>query len=220
MPQTHIVLRADILNSPEDQMKSECTSVKVIPDKSNYWTPVMYFINQNGTFSPMKSYVRIYYQLRNSTGPITAFPPGMRIISGLGGRRDAGAKQTQGVELTMDAYLGKSTNRQYLPNGTHHPDPPGNEYIQMNIRFPNCGWANQSLDSDDHFSHMSWPVNGNGLWQTNARTCPESHPINYPQIFIETFSYLTDEMRAQWRADRTNVVMSNGDTTGITWHGE
>jgi hypothetical protein len=219
--QLQVLPNTGLLNSPEDQQKSECTTVKVTADKSNYWTPILYWINKNNTYTAMTGGTRIYYMLHNKTGPITAFPEGMRIISGTAAKRDPGAEAAQGVRLTLEAYIANATgNAQYLPNSTTHPDPPGQDYVQMNIYFPNCGWANQSLDSPDHFSHMTWEVNGGGKWQVNSRTCPASHPIMYPQIFIETFWHLDERMRKEWRRDVPNFILSNGDVTGMTFHGD
>jgi hypothetical protein len=189
----------------------------VTGDRSNYWTPVLYWINDDSSFTAMTADTRISYKLRNATGPITGFPPGLRMVSGLPVYRDAGAVQSHGVRLTLDTDMNISTNELYLPNGTTYPAPPA-DYVQMTIIFPNCGWANQSLDAWDHFSHMSWPVHA-GDWQMDAGTYPESHPVNYPQIVIEASFYLEPWMKAEYKAATLNFAISNGDTTGVTWHG-
>lgn len=166
---------------------------------------------------------RIYYLLNNSTGPLVAFPPGLRMVSGLAMRRDPGAKQAQGIQLTLDAYLKVPENKQFIPNGTVHPDPPGQGYVQLNVRFPNCGWANQSLDSWDHFSHMSWSTGGGGqaAWlPEGGDRCPDTHPVRYPQLFIESFYHLEPWQRDQWNRTGPSVILANGDTTGATFHGD
>jgi hypothetical protein len=42
-------------------LKSECTSVNIVIDKSNYWTPALYYINPNGTLSPLNGDTLVYY---------------------------------------------------------------------------------------------------------------------------------------------------------------
>lgn len=211
-----------MLNDPQDQLdKSHCSTVKVLADKSNYWVPALYFINPNGTYSMLNGEPRIYYLLDfDKSQPLAAFPPGLHMISGLAMRRDPGAKQAQGIQLTVDAYLNVPTNNQFIPNGTVHPDPPGQGYVQLNVRFPNCGWANQSLDSWDHFSHMAWSVNDKGEWDPMGRKCPDTHPIRYPQIFLENFYRLEPWQKDQWNRTGPSVILANGDTTGATFHGD
>lgn len=40
------------------------------------------------------------------------------------------------------------------------------------------------------------------------------------QINVETFFELNDEQRANWRTDKPNMVLANGDVTGATFHGD
>lgn len=194
----------------------------MLADKSNYWVPALYFINPNGTYSMLNGEVRIYYLLdKDKSKTLAAFPPGLHMISGLAMRRDPGAVQAQGIQLTVDAYLNVPTNDQFIPNGTVHPDPPGQGYVQLNVRFPNCGWANQSLDSADHFSHMAWSLTEQDEWgAVTGERCPDTHPIRYPQIFLENFYRLEPWQKDQWNKTGPSVILANGDTTGATSHGD
>jgi hypothetical protein len=175
----------NILNTPAEQAHAECSSTKVTADMSSYWSPLLYWINRNGTYSAMATSYRIYYFLDYNRGKITAFPQGFRMIAGLATRRDAGSQRTYGLGIhTVGAG---PSNGQYLPNGTVHPNAPSQ--VQLSITFPACGWANQSLDSWDHFSHMAYPIHdavgGDQEWAGNSNICPDTHPIRYPTIKCE-----------------------------------
>lgn len=207
----------DVLSSPDEMQRAHCSSTKVSADKSNYWTPTLYFMWPNGTYTPLTSGTRIYYDLRPSDGgqKVTPFPRGLRMLSGLAMFRDEGAEQAQGVRI--------SYNRDHNPNPKFMP----RKYAQapnqviMSIFFPRCGLPDQRLDSEDHFSHMAHPVSGN-LHEYNVASdkCPDTHPIMYPKVLIETLFEVTDEMKKQWNPNDSNFILSNGDVTGVTYHGD
>jgi len=71
-------------NQP-DSMNSKCTSFPISVDKSNYWHPKPYWINNNGTsFTPLPISNRVYY-IREKNSPndwIRPFPEGLRMIVG------------------------------------------------------------------------------------------------------------------------------------------
>jgi hypothetical protein len=71
-------------NQP-DLMKSSCSSFPISADKSNYWHPTPYWINNNGTsFTPLPLFERIYYirEKNSPNDPIRPFPEGLRMITG------------------------------------------------------------------------------------------------------------------------------------------
>jgi len=68
-----------------DSMKSACSSFPISADKSNYWHPSSYWINNNGTsFTPMPLFERIYYvrEKNSPNDPVQPFPEGLRMITG------------------------------------------------------------------------------------------------------------------------------------------
>jgi hypothetical protein len=213
------------LNTPEEQLAADCTTVQIGDDKSNYWAPSLYWINPNGTYTLLPHTIKIYYKFQTSPQKTHAFPPGLRMITGLAMRRDPGHPASQSTRINMSPYINNDPpyNHQFLPNGTiYGPTPPTQPYIHINIAFPYCGRADQQLDSDDHWSHMSWGIDQNGDWDTanNKGRCPESHPILYPRIFLENFYHISDDMKAQWNATGPSLILSNGDTTGVTFHAD
>ncbi|TXT07327.1 hypothetical protein VHUM_03047 [Vanrija humicola] len=214
------------LLEPGEQQKAVCTNTKIQADKSNYWFPLMYFHNANGSYSAVDHSSRIYYFGTNNGAKMHAFPPGLRMIAGLATKRAPWDIRAQGHSL--DVYFDSASNvpdiiMKFLPNSTTHTSPP--KTIDLALTFPSCGWANQSLDSDDHFSHMTWPirVNNDGTTDIDPRgsICPDTHPIKYPIIHSEMLYEVDQAMQDQWgKTGRSEFVLSNGDTTGLTYHGD
>lgn len=207
----------DVLNSPEEMQRAHCSSTKISADKSNYWTPNLYFMWPNGTYTALTSNTRIYYDLRPSDAgqKVTPFPDGLRMLSGMAMDRDEGAEQAQGVRI--------SYNRDHNPTPKFLPrkrDQAPNQVI-MSIFFPRCGLAEQLLDSPDHFSHMAHPVSGvKNEYNVASDKCPDTHPIMYPKVLIETLFEVTAEMKEKWNPNDSNFILSNGDVTGLSYHGD
>ena len=71
-------------NQP-DLMKSACSTFPISVDKSNYWHPTPYWINNNGSsFTPLPIEDRVYYirEQNSPNDPIQPFPEGLRMIVG------------------------------------------------------------------------------------------------------------------------------------------
>lgn len=201
------------INQPAVQQEAACTSVSVVDDKSNYWHPTMYYIHDNNTFEAMLPMTRIYYFQRNETATV-AWPPGMRVVSGDGMYRDEKSIKSFGIEMHCDSQ--EATPRT-LPQGDKYSFCKG---VTLNIHFPSCGWANKSLDSADHFSHLTWALDDAGNWDTRGKKCPDSHPIHYPAIMLNSVYYFDDADGKHWRAGKNNWIMSNGDLDGGSFHAD
>jgi hypothetical protein len=204
-------------------LNAECTTAVVGADKSNYWTPTLYYIHDNGTFEAMTPFnTRIYYFTRNETD-MNPFPPGLRMVSGTAMSRDTSDMRMRGVELhcgngAPDVFT------PWLPNGTSHPN--GCNDLHVGLRFPSCGLASGALDSENHFDHMSWPIESldygpeGPVYNPNGPLCPPSHPIKYPTMFVQAFYKFDPKYGRPWRAGKNNVVFSNGDMLGPSFHGD
>ncbi|CAE6422081.1 unnamed protein product [Rhizoctonia solani] len=218
--------------SPDTLQQAKCSSTMVQDDKSNYWSPLLYYNHGNGSYSPVLSSTRIYYFLKpgNGTVPVKAFPRGFRMMGG--GYSDhrpqdypprgelnydqqkaldprinaikwgcsAGAVQGQGNGGSLPGQ------RPYLPNDA----PNGCGVVNAGTFFPSC--SDGRLDSDDHFDHMRYPLDG-----PNGYNCPSSHPTKYPTIFLEHF-YFPSADQPYRGANTDNWVLSNGDPTGLNMH--
>lgn len=194
-------------------LKANCTTVAFAEDKSNYWQPALYYINPDGTYSIVPPYnIVIYYQseFQNSV----PFPEGMRMITGNAMRRDQGSESFQGIRLEWKQKAEWGEKSQIFPTKAAPDD------LRTRLHFPSCGLASQDLDSPDHFSHMAFPIHGGSYWVVNANRCPDTHPIAYPQVMLESFYELTAEQKANWRPGQANLVWANGDTYGDTLHAD
>lgn len=167
----------------------------------------------NGTFSPILSATRIYYFTKGNK--VKPFPTGLKMISGSAVSKNLLDTKAFGVRISCD----EEEAGHWLPNGTSHPG--GCSTIAMATYFPSCGLESGDLDSDDHFSHMTWPQSYNGsvlVNDPNGQYCPDSHPIKYPTIFAQFNYYLDDNQ--PWRNDECTLVLSNGDCSGSTYHAD
>lgn len=149
------------------------------------------------------------------------------MISGKAIKRDPSAIEAQG--LAHSIFRDHNAWPQFIPNGTvwnkkRKHTSNGSEQtlkvsailtgvngkkIMFNIYFPSCGWKNQSLDSADHFEHMTWPIRKDGdeiKYDRRSPVCPDTHPIRYPTIFIETMFTPSEEMFDNWNEQGPNFV--------------
>ncbi|CAE6378132.1 unnamed protein product [Rhizoctonia solani] len=237
-PHVHNVVGASNFSpdstTPEILQQSKCSSTMVQDDKSIYWTPLVYYNHGNGSYSPLVSSTRIYYFLKpgNGTIPVKAFPKGFRMLGGGYNDRRPDTYPPRG-ELSYDqlqamdpriaaikwgcsagAVQGQGSGgslpgqRPYLPNDA----PNGCGVLNAGMFFPSCG--DGRLDSDDHFSHMAYPLD-----EANGYNCPPSHPIKFPTIFMEHF-YFPSADQPYRGANQDNWILSNGDPTGLNMHGD
>ena len=51
----------------------------------------------------------------------------------------------------------------------------GSGIMVLHVKFPNC-WNGASTDSSNHRSHVTYP--------TSSNTCPSTHPVKVPEIFL------------------------------------
>lgn len=237
-PHVHNVVGGSIFSAdsttPEILQQSKCSSTMVQDDKSIYWTPLLYYNHGNGSYSPMISSTRIYYFLKpgNGTIPVKPFPKGFRMLGGgysdtrpqtYPPRGQLSYEQKQALDPRINAIMwgcsagavqGQGSGgslpgqRPYLPNDA----PNGCGVVNAGMFFPSCG--DGRLDSDDHFSHMAYPLD-----ESNGYNCPPSHPIKYLTIFIEHF-YFPSAHQPYRGANMANWVLSNGDMTGLNMHGD
>jgi Domain of unknown function (DUF1996) len=141
---------------------SNCTFRSTFPNtnKSAYWVPDL--LLRSGTWAGIGR-VEIYYRAGNlsdaAIAKMQAFPPDLKMI----------VDNVPGSNVNWECTkVGDATNPQY-----HYPRDCAVGYDNtLHIFFPQCG-VNGALDSDNHRSHMAFPVNGK---------CPADHPIVYPRI--------------------------------------
>ncbi|TFK82879.1 WSC-domain-containing protein [Polyporus arcularius HHB13444] len=198
-----------------DLMRSNCTTIPVQPDKSNYWAPQLYHHDhQTGVFTPIPTSFNVYYLLRNgpTKKPIKAFPPGLRMLAGDTNRRSYNASSfaDQAVSFVCQDFSGAHDHDPDWAERNNFFDHSCPDGLRAQVFFPSC-WDGNNLDSADHKSHMSYPIQN-----YNSGDCPDSHPIQLVSLFYEMIVSV-DKFDYQG-AD--TYVLANGDTTGYGHHGD
>ncbi|THH01298.1 hypothetical protein EW026_g1367 [Hermanssonia centrifuga] len=163
----------------EDLTQSLCSTGAVQQDLSNYWAPQLYYYDQNqGTYTPISAFFDIYYFSR--PGPkneyINAFPTGLRMVAGSPLRRVNNASNfaDQAVSYECLDYSGNIWPEQADFYQNQCPDG-----LTAQIFFPSC-WDGVNLDSEDHQSHMAYPIQS-----YDSGDCPETHPVHLASILYQ-----------------------------------
>ncbi|KAI1317011.1 hypothetical protein F5Y16DRAFT_414676 [Xylariaceae sp. FL0255] len=83
--------------------------------------------------------------------------------------------------------------------------------IRSVLTFPTC-WDGVNLDSPNHESHVSYPIEGNENDALGAYgTCPSTHPVKIPRVMFEVM----------WDTHGSQpFVWSTGDKEGYTQHAD
>ncbi|UNI18594.1 hypothetical protein JDV02_004851 [Purpureocillium takamizusanense] len=219
----------------EDLLAGSCTSCRVTQDKSSYWTPALYFQNEDtGKYELVQQVggMLAYYLLYGEN--ITAFPTGFRMLSGTNERRTytvadpdkpdpdksmwKSLGQTKQEDLEQRAIGFNCLNYDKTPEGTlYRHYMPDKQYldanckngIRMEIMFPSCSKGVEHLDSENHKDHVAFPD------LVMSGTCPDTHPVRLPSLLYEviwnTYAF---------KNKRGSFVFSNGDKTGYGYHGD
>ncbi|KAF5342399.1 hypothetical protein D9611_001382 [Ephemerocybe angulata] len=213
---THIVFGGSnfgLTASTENMRKSECSSVPVKEDKSNYWAPLLYFQWANGSFSSLDGGSVIYYLFNDKAGTTTAFPPDFRMLSGDPTLRSYNA--TSPAQLAIDFlcldFNGQTTKHTGLPE---KQCPSG---IRSQVNFPSC-WDGKNVDSPDHKSHVAFRSGG-----PDSGDCLDpKYPVNLPRIFMELYwnTGEFDKVRSQAMNPNQPFVFAYGDPTGYGNHAD
>lgn len=201
-----------------------CTTCTFAEDFSNYWTAVLYFRAQNGTFKRVPLMPNVGFEQANGgmtiyyipagKGTTTAFKPGFRMLVGNPAARTK-AEADQYRQLTYTCLQNAMTRSGETKDLPTKPCPAG---IMANLRFPTC-WDGKNLDSPDHMSHVAYPASG--TFESNG-PCPATHPVQIPQLFYEVI-WDTRQFndKSLWGTDGAQpFVWSFGDPIGYGTHGD
>jgi hypothetical protein len=140
-------------NSTLESLTGQATTCGVAGDTAAYWAPTL---NVNGV--PMRPSAMFAYYAVFGSAPVHPLPVGLKML----------AKGKNNVHF--------SCFRHSMPTGAFGKMPtcrPG-EQMSIGVNFPSC-WNGTDLDSDDHMSHMAYPVNG---------VCPEGYPVRVPRLAV------------------------------------
>ncbi|KAI0692895.1 hypothetical protein BC835DRAFT_1276877 [Cytidiella melzeri] len=207
-------------NSDYDSLRNaQCTTLPFQQvDKSIYWTPSLYYQDQTTKKLTLMTGGRNHYYFFDRHGPnetVKAFPEGFRMLAGNPARisYNASSFADQAVSFVCLDYSGAIANDPAYAERQDINFPDVNKCadgLRMQIFFPSC-WDGVNLDSADHKSHMSYPVDN-----YNNGACPSSHPVHLVSIFYETFVSVSDH--PYWGSGA--YVTSTGDPTLLSWHGD
>ncbi|KAF9048853.1 hypothetical protein BJ165DRAFT_1064232 [Panaeolus papilionaceus] len=192
---------------------SQCTSIPIKEDKSNYWYPQLYFQWKNGSFSSVPGNPVIYYLFDDKPGTTTAFPRDFRMLAG---------------NPTLRTYDGTNPAQKAVDflcldfeHGTTHFDELPKQKcasgIRAQINFQSC-WDGKNLDSPDHKSHVAYKSGG-----PDSGTCNDpKFPVTLPRIFMEVYIYTADfdKVRDQAMNPQQPYVYAHGDPTGYGYHAD
>lgn len=142
------------------------TTCALPADTGAYWVPAAH--GSSGLIEP--SDADFYYRAATDPTKIRAFPRGLRMIAGNG---LATGPQSLRVVYWDCEDGGDDTDRSM-------PTDCQNGEVSAHVRFPDC-WNGESLDSDDHRSHMAYSVDGPGPY----RVCPTTHPVPVPRLIYK-----------------------------------
>ncbi|KAF9558829.1 hypothetical protein CPC08DRAFT_538623 [Agrocybe pediades] len=200
----------------EKLLKSECTSVPIVEDNSNYWFPHLYFQWSNGSFSSVDGGAVIYYLFDDKPGTTKAFPPNFRMLSGNPASRtyDQKSFEQQAVTflcLDFQNAIGGTTKHNSIPK---QQCPDG---IRAQINFQSC-WDGKNLDSSDHKSHVAYRSEG-----PDAGSCKDpKFPVTLPRIFLEVYwgTHAFRGLESEAKDPKQPFVFANGDPTGYGYHAD
>ncbi|KAF2685079.1 hypothetical protein K458DRAFT_20051 [Lentithecium fluviatile CBS 122367] len=217
----------------DDLRASNCTSCRVVDDKSAYWTPALMFQHENGTFEIVRQVggMLVYYNpVRNEGEKVEAYPPGFRMIAGDNKLRsfytDINSVPEKSLyreeDLKQPALAQKALGFNCLNyKGTPEAaflrhEMPEKSFMDQNcadgiraeIAFPSC-W-NGEKDSDNHKDHVAYP----SAVETGG-TCPEGYDRRLPTMLFETKwdTYAFKDVPGEF-------TFANGDPTGFGYHGD
>lgn len=213
---THIVFGGSNFGfsvTTQKLLESECTSVPIAEDKSNYWAPLLYFQWANGSFSSVDGGAVAYYLFPDKPGTTTAFPPDFRMLSGNPRKRtyDASNFAQQAIDFLCLDFKGQTTKHTSLPDKVC---PSG---IRSQVNFPSC-WDGKNVDSPDHKSHVAFRSEG-----PDKGDCKDpKYPVSIPRIFLEIYwnTGYFDNVRSQAKNPNQPFVFAYGDDTGYGNHAD
>ncbi|GAB7342552.1 hypothetical protein MBLNU457_g0730t1 [Dothideomycetes sp. NU457] len=205
----------------ESLLASECNSCEITADKSAYWTPLLYYAHNNGTFEEVPHGGSVIYYLGRGMLPdgsvkYTPFPKGFKMLSG---NKAVRAYNQTGMTWGNATYPSRPIQDAVSFLCISDPIYPELPYMIANssctgglraqLHFQTC-WNGIDLYKSDnsHVAHLNDIDNG---------VCPPGYPKLMPHLFIETDYSITSIPNLE---DGGQFVLSMGDTTGYGFHGD
>ncbi|KAG5643284.1 hypothetical protein DXG03_001251 [Asterophora parasitica] len=222
--------------------ESQCTSIPIAEDKSNYWFPHLYFQWANGSFTSLTGgavmYVPDLFQIFRSLSNFDIQLPEQLLHSltmwvfnfhlhgllltrfqqfrMLSGNPTYRSLDPNNIEQTAISFLCLDFNGQT----THHTSIPNKACpsgIRAQVNFQSC-WDGKNLDSPDHKSHVAYRSGG-----ADVGSCTDpKFPVTLPRVFIEVYwgSNQFDQYRSQAKNNTQPFVYVPPDMSLEFAHGD
>jgi len=191
---------------------SPCTSCEIGPDKSAYWTPLLYYQFPNGSFVDVPNSGMIAYYLGRGDDLANAqpFPPGFAMLSGSNTARsyDNTTKTWDGFRNIADRVGFACLDEIPYAETTGFNQTSCSGGLRAEIHFQSC-WDGVNLYKSDN-SHVDY------LSDIDNGACSPTHPVLLMHLFYEVL-YSVNSMPQE---DGGRFVFSNGDATGYGFHGD
>lgn len=154
-------------------------------------------------------------------GSIQPIPPGLRMIAGVASTRPGEEQDSTVARWHCQTWESDdASNPQFSATIPECQEP---DRLRMDLFFPSC-WDGENLDSDDHRSHMAYPVNEGGFEGTH---CPESHPVpvvrvSYHYAFgvMPEFTHPVEKSSKGWRLAADMYEVTDEQAGGLSLHGD
>ncbi|CAG7854843.1 SubName: Full=Uncharacterized protein {ECO:0000313/EMBL:KIM31319.1} [Serendipita indica DSM 11827] len=186
-----------------DLEKSACSSCAITQNRSNYWTPTLYFQSPiNGTFK----------RVRQRPGPLTGSPnAGMVVyyiqIGTVKSFPKGNSFPIRVLQHSEALYASIKDSRSITFRCLQADDSSGNGPDTNGMPTQNCPGG----------SHVAY---ANGASFGNFGTgCPSTHPVQLPLLFLETY-WDTAPYAKEWVNGKSPFVWSMGDPTGYGYHAD
>jgi len=191
-------------STSEELRASKCTSGPIVEDKSNYWTPTLYFQWANGSFTSVDGTVSIKYLFNPSEA--VPFPDDFKMLVGSPTSRSKNESESIHDETFLCLNpLAQASRHNVFPALRC----PGG--LRSQVTFPSC-WDGKNHDSDDHKTHVAFATNG--------KCTDPAYPVTLPQIQVEVHWQTAEFYSLANHAlnPKQPFVFSNGDSTGHSFY--
>lgn len=152
---------------------------------------------------------------------IQPIPPGLRMIAGEPMTMPGQAQDSAIARWHCQTWESDDASNPMFSASIPACEEP--DRVRLDLFFPSC-WDGLNLDSDDHRSHMAYPVNSGGPQGTH---CPESHPVplvrvSYHYAFgvMPEFTHPVTRTSAGWRLASDMYEVSGEQPGGLSLHGD
>ncbi|WP_018623588.1 DUF1996 domain-containing protein [Kangiella aquimarina] len=152
---------------------------------------------------------------------IQPLPPGLRMIAGVASTRPGEEQDSTVARWHCQTWESDdASNPQFSATIPECQEP---DRLRMDLFFPSC-WDGENLDSEDHRSHMAYPVNDGGPEGTH---CPDSHPVpvvrvSYHYAFgvLPEYTHPVERSSKGWRLAADMYEVTNEQAGGLSLHGD